>query len=673
MEKKIGKNVSSGAKKVERIEKEKEISAATVDSATEKTPVKKTTKTTKTTTKKASKSPEKREKVRAAKAEKKEDAAAEKRLDAAKKRARKKEEKLMKKAELKQKKLEKKAALKEKKLARKEMIAKKRAERKALVLKKNAERKQKHADKKLAIKEKKLERRAEKNARREMLKNESKAEKQKRLSREKKDRIALKRQRREARDKAREQKIKAREAAHARKADDKKHKREQRTERKKRTAGFGGWLAAVISLGVACLALATVVTAGGMRMNDMNVAAENGARATLYEMVSVSEDMDNNLSKLRVSSGRGEQRKLLTDILVDSMLMESALERIPVDAATSTDISAFVNKTGSYARTLLGKLAAGKSLTETEKNTISYLANVNEKLYGELNALATTMTDKQLREFMRGGKGTVSDKFGEIGGGTKVQPDEIVDAPFSGEGNVGENELSKLETVTEARAEELVKEYLNGYHLRKVCYTGETVARDISCYNFVMTDENDVEIFAQISKNGGKLVFFDTYEPCTQKNFDLDTCDTLAKEFLSSLGIDNVEAVWLSDAGMVADITYVSYQDGVRAYPDMIRVRVCESKGRVVGMDAKGYLVNNCERYYAVGLSEWDAREMISSDLEIENTGLALIPLDGEEVLAYEFFCKAGEREYVIYLNANNGEEVQIFRVRDSAAGSYLR
>src|SRR5699024_11972690 len=58
----------------------------------------------------------------------------------------------------------------------------------------------------------------------------------------------------------------------------------------------------------------------------------------------ISEEMDDNLAKLRVSAGAGEQRMLLTEILVDSELMESALEKIPVDSATSTDISSFVNR-----------------------------------------------------------------------------------------------------------------------------------------------------------------------------------------------------------------------------------------------------------------------------------------------------------------------------------------
>lgn len=655
MEKKIGKNVSSGAKKVERVEDEKK---KTLQAEAEK-PAKKQTKKSA----QSKKAPKESKKTAAKKqAVKREEKAAEKRLEAAKAKAAKKEKALMKKAELKQKKMEKKAALKAKK-----------AERKAALLAKKADRKQAKMEKKAALKEKKLERRAEKTARRELLKNESKADKQKRLEREKRDRVALKRKKHESREKAREQKAQAREAARERRSESRKHKREQKTERKKNRAGYGGWLAAVISLGAACLVLATIVTAGAMRMNDMDADTANGYHATLFEMVSVSEDMDNNLSKLRVSSGANEQRKLLTDILVDSALMESALERIPLDAATSTDISSFVNKTGAYARKLLAKIAAGGTLNETEKQTVAYLYGISSKLYNELNTLATTMTEKEFRAFLEGKEGSVSQKFGEIGNGTQEKPEDTLDAPFANEGNVGENSLNALEEVSAQQAEELAKNYFNAYHVKCVEFTGETVTAQAQCYNFVLTDENDAEIYAQITKKGGKLAFFETYEVCTQKNFDLETCDTLAREFLASIGMKNPEAVWLSDMGMSADITYVSNVDGVRVYADMVRVRVCESKGRVVGMDAMQYLLNYGERTFEAAIPEMEVRGNLSAELVPYEVHLAYVPVDGEEMLCYEYACTFGEEEFIVYLSAMTGEEVQVYRVQNSARGSYLR
>ncbi len=661
MDKKIAKNVSSGAKKVERVEAEKEYTADSVNANAASKPVKKTApKKTAKPTDTPSKSAKSQ---KAERAKKKERAAADKRIEAAKKRAQKKEEKLMRRAKLKEKKLEKKAALKAKKI-----------EKRAALKEKKANRIQARQERRAALKEKRVERRAEKAARRELLKHEGKAEKQKRLAREKKERSALRRQKQESRDAARAARAEAREKQRARKAEHKKDKRRRRAEHKKRSQGFGGWLAAVVSLGVACLALATVVTAGAIRMRDVNSEVESGYRSTLFEMVSVSEDMDDSLSKLSVSSGADEQRRLLTDLLVNSSLMESALERVPVDAATGTDISAFVNRTASYAKRLLGELAQGKQLTEMEKNTISYLSQVNHTLYGELNDIVMNMKDKDFRAFLEGKKSEVGNKFSQAGKDTHLNPDTAVDTPFSVQGNVGKNRLEQFEEVTAERAEELVKGYFSTYHIADTRMTGETEARGTQCYNFVMTDENGTEIYAEISKNGGKLMFFDTYEPCTQKNFDLEACDSLAREYLATLGIDDVEAAFTSDTGMVANITYVGVVNGVRVYPEAIRVRVCESKGRVIGIDAADYLFNHFERKIPQAqMSEREARDMLSGSLTPYEVHLALIANQGKETLVYEYACYTENETYLVYLDANTGNEVQMYRIRESSGGKYLR
>ena len=628
MEKKIGKNVSSGAEKVETLEKE-----------TEKKNTKKAQKRAPQAKRAQPAHDRVAEQMQAAKAE--ENAAAEARFEAAKARAAKKEAARMKKTKKKEARMKAKLEAKEKRM---EAIAKQKSERAA--------------------------RHAEKAARREMLATESAAEKKQRLAREKREKIARRKQQEEARENARKQAHAKRSAAR----DKKKQARAEKRSQKKRAPGIGGWIAAVVSLGAACLALATVVTAGSFRMNEMAMRAENAYRSTLYELVAVTETMDDNLAKLRVSAGAGEQRMLLTEILVETSLMESALEKIPVDAATSTDISAFVNRTNHFARRMLAKLAAGDPLSEREKAAAAQLYEINAALAHELNDLAVNTPADELRAFFEGEAGNVQSRFREWGSSAQEKREEISDAPFAGEGNVAENGVEKAPEVSVKDAEQKVRAFFEGYHVADVRMTGETAARDMQCYNFEITDENGSEIFAQVTKNGGNVAFFDTYEQCSVKNFDLASCDAVAREFLAARGFEDLTATWFSDTGMVACITYVAQTDGVRRYPDMVQVRVCEEKGRVVGMDARGYLLNhgNGDRETQPAITEGEARAKLSPELEVAASNLAVVPAMGRETLCYEFVCNYGEEQYIIYLDAKTGDEVRIFRVRESARGNYL-
>ena len=628
MEKKIGKNVSSGAEKVETLEKE-----------TEKKNTKKAQKRAPQAKRAQPAHDRVAEQMQAAKAE--ENAAAEARFEAAKARAAKKEAARMKKTKKKEARMKAKLEAKEKRM---EAIAKQKSERAA--------------------------RHAEKAARREMLATESAAEKKQRLAREKREKIARRKQQEEAREHARKQAHAKRSAAR----DKKKQARAEKRSQKKRAPGIGGWIAAVVSLGAACLALATVVTAGSFRMNEMAMRAENAYRSTLYELVAVTETMDDNLAKLRVSAGAGEQRMLLTEILVETSLMESALEKIPVDAATSTDISAFVNRTNHFARRMLAKLAAGDPLSEREKAAAAQLYEINAALAHELNDLAVNTPADELRAFFEGEADGVQSRFREWGSSAQEKREEISDAPFAGEGNVEENGVEKAPEVSVKDAEQKVRAFFEGYHVADVRMTGETAARDMQCYNFEITDENGAEIFAQVTKNGGNVAFFDTYEQCSVKNFDLASCDAVAREFLAARGFEDLTATWFSDTGMVACITYVAQTDGVRRYPDMVQVRVCEEKGRVVGMDARGYLLNhgNGDRETQPAITEGEARAKLSPELEVAASNLAVVPAMGRETLCYEFVCNYGEEQYIIYLDAKTGDEVRIFRVRESARGNYL-
>lgn len=633
MEKKIGKNVSSGAKKVESLAEDRDQKGP---APTQEQP----SASGRTAAKRNSTG---RKKQAAQQAVEAEHAAADARFEAAKARAAKKEAHKLALAQKKQEKLTQKLEAREKK---EEAAAASKSER--------------------------AEKLAAKAARKQMLATESAAERTARRNREKRARLAERRQKQEAREQKLKEKQEARKKAQEKRASQRRDKKKSGGG-KKRAPGIGGWIAAVSVLGAACLALATVVTAGYFRMNDMMMQSANGYRATLYEMVSVSEDMDDNFAKLRVSSGANEQRTLLTEILVDSAMLESALEKMPVDAATGTDISAFVNRTGAAARAMLHKLSSGGTLSQEDRERIAALYETNATLCAELNDLALHTPAEEMQAFFDGAQGDVSNRLSELGQGMRAERKEIRDVPFAGEGNVEENQLAGTVEIPASEAEQKVRQYFEGYQIADVRLTGETLSRDVRAYNFVLTDGNGTEFFAQVTKNGGKLAFFDSFEACSTKNFDLESCDTLAQAHLKMLGYEHLTPVWFSDAGMVASITYVAEIDGVRAYPDMIRVRVCEEKGRVVGMDARGYLVNHHgERNTSPALSEAETEAKLSPELTVHAAHLALIPVRGREMLAYEFVCTSGEEQFIFYLDARTGEEVRIFRVHESAQGSYL-
>lgn len=555
-------------------------------------------------------------------------------------------------------------------------------ERKLLAEERRAERKAREAERRAALTEREAQRKEERRKRRELLKNETEAQRMKRREREKKERLALlekrKTERKERALKAKELRLREKEA----KLENRKHRREQRTP------GVGGWLAAVVSLGVSTLVLATIVTAGAFNMRDMNAAASAGYRSSFYELTGLMDEMETDLSKLRVSSTAAGQRNLATDLLVNSSLAAGALERFPAEWSDASSLTSFINGTRDFSKELLTRLASGNGMTEEDEARAEELYEKQANAKRRLNTLANEMTDGDLRSFLKNGEGKIGEMLhgfdereqkAEQGAPAETRepslsPNEDPAREHAGEENVTETaELALGAEISSAKAQEYVRQYFKDYELKTVDFVGETVSRRITCYNFTALDQRDRELFVQISKEGGKLVFFDYYETCTAKNYNVERCEEIAEEFLAGLGLEEMESVFVSESGTSVDFTFVYEQDDVLVYPDLVRVKVCETRGKVVGIEAAEFW--NTHRYRAIPapkLTKAEAKEK-AGRLNVEEIELAIIPVNGQETLCYELYGKHGEESYLVYIDAQSGEEAAIYTIVETKQGNILK
>lgn len=578
----------------------------------------------------------------------------------------KKSEKPVKKVK-KQKKISEKKLAKQKAREQKKLeMAKIKAEKKQKRLEKKLEHKQKRLDAINAHREKVAEAREKRRARKEMLKHETKEARLKRLADEKQARIEARVAKREAaaaeRQARREHRLKVRA-----------EKRADKAERRK-TPGFGGWLAAVISLGVVTLALGSMVTYGWLTMNGMQADMAGVHTESVYELNSVIDNLDANLSKARVSNSANEQVKILTDIAIESEIAETILERLPVETQLTQNMTSFVNKMGDSAQSMLYAVARGKKLTESQKASLEYMYEVNTQMKSIINELATCCTEKDIIDAMKGKEESLMVKsFGDLENNTVETPREINDGPFSDSvKKVSAKNIDALEEINATRAEELANKYFKDYNPTEVRCTGETIAQQLECYNLSITTD-DGEMMAQLSKKGGKVVMFDSFKDCSDKNFSVDRCTDIATDFLTALGFNNLKAVWTSENGTTCNLNFVYEANGVIFYPDMIKVKVCEERGIVTGMEGLSYVLNHTERKAGKAeISKAEAREKLSPKFNEEGARLAVIPLEGEEVLAYEFVGTYGNNTYYIYVDAATGDEVQVLTVVGTAQGRAL-
>lgn len=541
------------------------------------------------------------------------------------------------------------AALKKEKekLSRKEAWEKAKAERRERLAKLEAEQKAK-AEKRAAERKAKAEKRA---AEKKALIEKRKAEREARI----RERAHAKANRSQEKSKAKREKTK-----------NKENKQGNGRESRK---GYGGWLAAVISLGAVTLALATVVTVGAIDMRRTNEGVMGSYRSTSYELMGIMENVENDLDRARVSASATQQDRILTDLLVQARLAELDLEKMPVAAEKDRNLTSFINRVARESERMLSKLRNGEALDEHDEKVLQELYETNRAAREQLGDIAETMTDDMLRSYIKKGEGALAELIDKIENATLDENRlggeregagmrRSADAPPMGEENAAKIEPSK--------AEELCAQYFASYNIGEFQCIGETVARDYTAYNVQGYDKNGTLLFAEVDCASGALLRFDYYEDCNSETFDMQNAQRIAEEFLTGLGYKDMTAARVRESGTDADFTFVYTADDVAFYPDTVHVKICRTRGVVTGFDATKYVRNHRERgSVTAALSLPDAQAKLHDGLTVEQSRLVVVGSPKGERAAYEFLCAYGEEKYVIYTDANSGAEIAIVNLRN--------
>ncbi len=545
-------------------------------------------------------------------------------------------------------------------ISRKEAQEKRKAERRARAEKKEAERKKRAAEKKAQIEKRAAEKkaRAEKHAaERKALAEKRKAEKEEKLRK----RAHAKANRNNARYEKKKEQTKRKQSSHSHREGNK---------------GYGGWIAAVVSLGVVSLALATTVTVGGMEMAKSRSAMMGSCRSTIYELTGIMENVEGDLDRVRVSNAPAQQSRILTDLLVQARLAELDLEKLPVAAETDRNVTSFINRTAAECERMLAKLRKGGTLSAKDKESLEHLYAIQHAIRGELNELVMNMSDKDLAGYMKEGKGKMKDALDRIEKSTLDENAIGRGAPTTGAGmppmppippedrkERGEENKPHIEAAT---AEELCSRYFTGYNIGDFQCIGETVARGYEAYNIQGYDDKGNQLFAELSQTDGTLLRFDYYEDCAGNTFDIGNAERIAEEFLEKLGYDDMEVARLRANGSTTDFTFVYEDDDVLFYPDEIRVKVCRTRGVVSGFDATKYLKNHKPRKeMEAKLTALEAQSKLYEELSVDASRLTVVRTFSGERLAYEFLCSYGEDKYFVFIDGVTGEEISIVNVKD--------
>ena len=382
-----------------------------------------------------------------------------------------------------------------------------------------------------------------------------------------------------------------------------------------------------------------------------------------YSLLDGVNDMDTTLAKLSVANSREKQESLLYDIWCASTLAEEYLATFGNDDEGVRTAVKFVNQLGGYSQHLADKLSKGEQLTEKDKQTLEKMRPMAGKLKESLQQINGDLNDGKLFMDDNGVLGEFSKAFSVFAEPDFNYPQMIYDGPFSdGLESMSAKGLDGLKDISEDEGKKIIERLFEG--AKDIKHIGRFDGR-IATENYSF-NLNGKTAYIQLSVKGGKVI---NYSITIDNEADTEIAKNAGETaiaFAKQMGYKNMEVVWSATAHGHTYINLAPVEESIILYPDLVKVKIDNESGQVIGFDSAHHAYNHRKRNLdKPSISEKDARGNLSVE-PIAEGRLTLIPEGGgqKETLCYEYQCES-EGTYFVYIDAMTGAETEILYVID--------
>lgn len=436
---------------------------------------------------------------------------------------------------------------------------------------------------------------------------------------------------------------------------------------------------------VAIILLATIAIAVGYYAYERNKSYStfqtNRYNESFSNLVNYMNSVESLLAKSTISKSPEYAAEALTEVWRDSNLALVHLSGIPMDSEKLSQTAKFLNQVSDYSYSLSRKNIKNEELSDEDFENLKTLHQYSVQLEGTLNQLSDelyngTINWKELTKNNSLEYAQAVDNvsvFSNIDSNLKQYEGLIYDGAYSDHVNKAEKVGLVGDEISEEDAYGKVKEFFGENRIENIELNQFLENADIPSYDFsvkLKNQENKANI--EISKKGGFVVEMQNDREVTEEKMSQEEANEKGKDFLAEKGFENMEATYFTKLSNVVTVNYAYEYEDIVAYPDLIKVKIALDNGEILGIETDGYLNSHTSRNFdSISLTIDEARDKLNTDLEILDEGMAIIPTEWKtEILCYEFKGKVNDREFLVYINVETGEEEDILVILDTPGGT---
>ena len=440
-------------------------------------------------------------------------------------------------------------------------------------------------------------------------------------------------------------------------------------------------------LSIICVLLIIVAILGVIlykKQTEYRQASENSYNMAFYELVDYVQNVETYLAKSLISTTSEHGAETLTNLWREANLAQSYLSMLPIESQELENTEKFLNQVSDYSYSLSRKNIYDEDLTQEDLTNLEELHGYSVELENTLNQLSEDLnngrfkwgelTEKGTEAFAQQVDNISKESFSNLEENFHEYAGLIYDGAFSEHLTSQEKKGLTGDDIDEEKAKQIAQDFVGNDSIKEIANLGLSENATIPAYDFSITNKNDENINISISKKGGHIIYMNTNRQINSEIISQEEALKKAKEFLEQKGFNNMQETYYLKQEGVMTVNCAYTQDGVIAYPDLIKVKVALDNGEIMGIETTGYLNNHTQRNVSnVKISSEEAKKNLNKNLQIETQRLAIIPTEWKtEILCYEFKGKVDDKEFLVYINAENGREEDILIITNTGEGTVV-
>jgi spore germination protein len=435
---------------------------------------------------------------------------------------------------------------------------------------------------------------------------------------------------------------------------------------------------------IAVLALAAAGTAfwGYQEHRDKNAVllnAENNYQRSFHDLTYQMDLLHDKIGTTLAMNSRYTLSPALTDVWRITSQAHNDVGQLPLTLLPFNKTEEFLANIGNFSYQTAVRDLDKSPLSDQEYETLKKLYKQSESIQKELRNVQSMVLKNNLRWMdvemaLASGKenadNTIIDGFKTVEKTISGYDETDMGPAFMNMENSDENYKNiQGKAISQKEAAAAARKYLriNGNTKIKVTENGKG-----SKYGFysvsLKNKKTNEEANMDITKKGGFPIWFINSRQVANQTLSLHDAANNASAFLKSTGFKNMELYESTQYDNIGVFNFITNQNNIRIYPESVKIKVALDNGSIVGLSADDYLQSHYKRKIPdPAITKEQALAKTNPNLKIMDQREAVIKNDlKKDVLCYEFLGVLGEDTYRIFINAQNGHEEEVEKLKNT-------